>query len=72
MKLRELRIEQGLKQEDIALPLHTSCATVSRWERKINEPDNATLIKISEILGVSVDRLLGRENPTSALDPEGQ
>ena len=68
MILKQIRTNRGIKQRELADLLNTSCATVSRWESGINEPrDDATLIKLSGILGVSVDELLGvKANPTLA------
>ena len=74
MILKQIRTNRGIKQRELADLLNTSCATVSRWESGINEPrDDATLIKLSGILGVSVDELLGvKANPTSAPVPGGE
>lgn len=73
MILKEIRTARGFKQREIAQSLNTSCASVSRWENGIHEPrDDATLIKLSELLSVSVDQLLGRENPTSAPNHGGE
>jgi transcriptional regulator with XRE-family HTH domain len=72
--LKQIRTNRGIKQRELAGLLNTSCATVSRWESGVNEPrDDATLIKLSGILGVSVDELLGvKANPTSAPVPGGE
>jgi len=74
MILKQIRTNRGIKQRELADLLNTSCATVSRWESGINEPrDDATLIKLSGILGVSVDELLGvKANPTLAPAPGGE
>ncbi|NCB53096.1 MAG: XRE family transcriptional regulator [Clostridia bacterium] len=72
--LKQIRTDRGIKQRELANLLNTSCATVSRWESGVNEPrDDATLIKLSGILGVSVDELLGvKGNPISAPESGGQ
>ncbi len=35
--------------------------TISKWEQGINEPDIATLKKLSEVFEVTIDELLGKE-----------
>lgn len=65
-KIRELRKEKDLTQTDLANRLNTTTSNVSGWECGKWQPDNDTLIRLAEILDVSVDYLLGRE----AITPE--
>lgn len=65
-KIRELRKEKNLTQTDLAKRLNTTTSNVSGWECGKWQPDNDTLIRLAEILDVSVDYLLGRE----AITPE--
>ncbi len=58
-RLKEIRAEKHLKQTDIAKLLNVSGNTVHAWENDKQEPSMATLLKLSEILEVSVDYLLG-------------
>ena len=59
-RLRELRTEAGLSQEQLAgiLSLHKS--TVSLYENGRREPDDDTMQRIAAYFRVSVDYLLGR------------
>jgi transcriptional regulator with XRE-family HTH domain len=57
-KLRQCRKESGLSQEDIAEKLHVSRQAVSKWERGINEPDIETIVRLSDLYGVTIDQLL--------------
>lgn len=59
-RLRELRTEAGLSQEQLAgiLSLHKS--TVSLYENGRREPDADTMQRIAAYFRVSVDYLLGR------------
>lgn len=41
--LKELRVRNGLSQEDLARILHVSFATVSRWEMGKNKPSRLAL-----------------------------
>ena len=53
-----LRKEKGMTQKDIAEKLGVTDKAVSKWERDIAFPDTATIPKLAEILGVSVEELL--------------
>ena len=64
MRLRQLRPERGLSQVRLAMELSVSQHTISRYETGEREADYATLIRIADFFGVSVDYLLERtENP---------
>jgi transcriptional regulator with XRE-family HTH domain len=56
--LKKLRLEKGLSQVQAAERLHISKSRLSSYELDINEPNLATLIKLSELYGVSVDTVL--------------
>lgn len=60
-KLKELRIEKGLKQEELAKVLSVTQRKISYWETGKIEPDLLHLTKIADYFQVSVDYLLGRE-----------
>ena len=53
-----LRKEKGMTQKDIANQLGITDKAVSKWERDIAFPDTATIPKLAEILGVSVEELM--------------
>lgn len=57
--LKLLRKKKGFSQEELATKLHVVRQTVSKWEKSLSVPDADTLIKIAEILEVSVSDLLG-------------
>jgi len=59
-RLKEIRAEKHLKQTDVAKMLNVSGNTVYAWENDRQEPSMATLLKLSEILGVSLDFLFGK------------
>lgn len=60
-RLLRLRKAKGLTQEDIASRVTISPQAVSKWENDISSPDIQTLVSLSEILDVSLDELLGKE-----------
>ena len=58
-KLKELRVQSGMSQDDLAEKLHVARQTVSKWEQGVNEPDIYTLKQYAAIFNVSLDELLG-------------
>ena len=59
--LRNARKAKGLTQTEVAQQIGISQNNYSYWENGKVKIDNATLVKLSDIFGVSVDYLLGRE-----------
>ncbi|TDW25809.1 putative transcriptional regulator [Breznakia blatticola] len=68
--LKNLRKQNGFSQEELATRLHVVRQTISKWEKNLSVPDADTLIRLAEILDVSVSELLGAsvENEKSADD----
>jgi transcriptional regulator with XRE-family HTH domain len=63
--LRELRERRGLTQARLAELLEVSPRGYNRWETGAAAPRLDTLVKIAEILNVTLDELVGRTEPTS-------
>jgi len=59
--LKTLRKEKGFSQEQLAARLNVVRQTVSKWEKGISVPDAELLIKLSEVLNVTVSELLGKK-----------
>lgn len=59
IRLRQARKRKKLTQRQVAEKLGVSAPTVTRWERGHVEPDTEAIKKLSEILDVSVDYLMG-------------
>ena len=59
--LKTLRKQKGFSQEELAARLHVVRQTVSKWEKGQSVPDAGTLIRLAEILDVSVSQLLGEK-----------
>ena len=55
-----LRKEKGFTQDDIALKVNISPQAVSKWENDISMPDISILGDLADILGITLDELLGR------------
>ena len=60
-RILELRKAAGISQLDISRALDISRQAVSKWENDQSCPDIATLPRLADIFGISVDALLGRE-----------
>ena len=58
-KLKELRLEKGLTQKQVAEQLGISSTCYSGYEQGYREPDLKTLIKICRFFDISSDYLLG-------------
>ena len=57
-KLKNARQKAGLTQEQIAEAIGVSRQTVSNWENNRSYPDIASVLRLSEAYGVSLDTLL--------------
>ena len=55
------RKEHNLSQGEFGKLLGVSAFAVSKWERQICYPDIFLLSDLSDLLGVSIDKLLGKE-----------
>ncbi|MEE0776543.1 MAG: helix-turn-helix transcriptional regulator [Bacillota bacterium] len=56
--ISEIRKEQKMSQEEFGKLFHVTRQTVSNWENEKSYPDLQTLVKISDMFEVSLDRLL--------------
>ena len=61
-RIRNLREDRDLKQEDIASFLHCSQACYSNYENGKRDVPTAVLQALADFYGVSVDYLIGRTN----------
>lgn len=69
-KIAFLRKRKGLTQEQMAEILEISRQSVSRWEVNIAFPETEKLLKLSRLLGCSVDFLLNeKETDEVCLQP---
>lgn len=61
-KIAELRKQKNLTQSELADAMGVSFQAVSNWERGNSMPDISKLADLTELLGVTVDELLGKKN----------
>lgn len=60
-RIKRLRLEKGLKQEQVAVLLQVNRKAVSHYENNMREPSFGILVQLAEIYKVSTDYLLGVE-----------
>ena len=70
-RIKELRLQNGWRQEDLAQKLSTKRQTVARYETGERGLDVETILRLCEVFECSADYLLGRK-PTGnmKLTPE--
>lgn len=59
--IRRLRKKAGLSQDELAVKLSVVRQTVSKWENGLSVPDADMVIRMADVLGVSVNELLGTD-----------
>jgi len=59
--LKQLRLKEGLTQNDLAKELGVLQAKISKYELGALEPNIKMLIKIADFFDVTLDYLVGRE-----------
>ena len=64
------RKELGMTQKDLADKLNITDKAVSKWERGIACPDTASIPKLAQILGISLEELM-TANPAEASGHRG-
>lgn len=63
-RLKKLRKQAQFTQVDVAEKLEISQPAYASWERGVKKPTQENLIKIAQILNVSVDYLVGNSDNT--------
>lgn len=70
LQIRDAREKAGITQEELAEQMEVSRQTISRWETGATRPSADKLTRLSQVLGVSADALLGVEPIPAAEAPE--
>lgn len=63
-RIKELRKKKGLSQKELSALLFVNQTAVSQWERGVTTPNSNLLVRLSDLFGVSIDYLLGKDEPT--------
>jgi transcriptional regulator with XRE-family HTH domain len=62
--LKRLRKERGLTQQKLAHEAGVSLIVVTSVEQGVTkDPSMSSLVKLADVLGVSIDQLIGRTSP---------
>ncbi|MGQ7545042.1 helix-turn-helix domain-containing protein [Streptococcus suis] len=64
-RLKELRKKANFTQVEVAAKLGISQPAYASWERGAKKPTQENLVKIAQVLNVSVDYLLGNSEEKS-------
>lgn len=67
LRLKELRLQNKLTQQELGELVHVSKVSISGYERGDRSPDRDTLTALADYFGVSIDYLLGRDHSTDFL-----
>ncbi len=60
-RLKNALEHSNISQARLAQELGLTSPAINRWCNNVTEPDNKTIVKIANILGVSTDYLLGND-----------
>ncbi|MNO17210.1 helix-turn-helix protein [compost metagenome] len=63
-KIKTLRLQKGMTQEELAVKLNMSSQAVSKWENNVTMPDIQILPDLSVIFGVTIDELFALTDDT--------
>lgn len=61
-RLKRLRQEKRLRQDQVAALVGVTKSTVSTWESDVRQPSYQVLIQLANLYHVSTDYLLGRSH----------
>ena len=61
-RLKELRIEHGLTQKELADKIGQAQSAITYWEKNEQEPVISSFKKLCDFFDVSADYLLGRKD----------
>ena len=67
--IRTIRKNKGFTQEELAVRLHVTRQTISKWEKGLSVPDAALLADMAEVFEMPVSELLG-EKPVESHDQD--
>ena len=62
MRLKELREDKNITQNELAKAIKTTQTNIGRWEKGLNEPSSSNVVALCNYFQCSADYLLGRED----------
>ncbi len=70
-RVKQLRLDAGMTQEQLAGRIWVSKAAVSNYELSERNPSPETIIKIAKVFGVTTDYLFGLEEKKAGTGHNG-
>lgn len=67
-RIKQLRIEKKLTQDDLAQILNFGRTAIANYESGRSEPSYSIILKLAEFFDVSIDYILGRTNIRNPYD----
>lgn len=67
-RIKQLRYEKGLTQEEVAAHLGVSAQSISKWERGEGYPDIEMLPTLASYFNISIDGLVGMDAASGKYD----
>ncbi len=61
-RIKQLREEKHLRQDELAKKMSVSPSTIGMYERDEREPNDEMTLKLADFFNVSTDYLLGKSN----------
>ncbi|MDE6598420.1 MAG: helix-turn-helix domain-containing protein [Clostridia bacterium] len=58
-RLKDLRLEKGLSQRELAKLVNLSHTAILRWENQTRIPNGEAIVALAKFFGVTTDYLLG-------------
>ncbi|MCM1195370.1 MAG: helix-turn-helix domain-containing protein [Corallococcus sp.] len=68
LKIKELRLEKGIEQQELAKIIQIGKGSISNWELGRTEPSIEYIVKLADYFEVSTDYLLGRSNDVGVIE----
>ena len=69
-RLKQIRQQKGLSQQELAERLCVVRQTISKWEKGLSLPDAEMLVNLADALGISVYELLGIQMENQVVQKE--
>lgn len=71
-QIKTLRVQQGMSQEKLAECMGVSRQAVTKWESGQSAPSTEKLFQLAELLGTSLDGLMGRSQVPAGPQIQGR
>ena len=71
-RIKYHRKRLGMTQEQLAERIGVSAQAVSKWENNLSCPDISILPELAALFGITVDELLGKNEPVHEAEPIGK